>query len=276
MKKGFLIISTMMLCLETMAQDTIRIGKKVNLDKKEYRNGRISSAKCGREDIIFSNTCRRIEYCAYYKNKRNCIGDTYSLKGDSIVDVDGIEWFYQKRPDGRYLIYRFYEGVYASGTVDELIPFGKTKIITVNLSTKDTLWIANYERFGTSDYLYCAPTYSYPKAKIEGKIYRLEEVTTPPVFLDGSFLPKVIQHQRSDGCFNEPPMWIHTLSFVVTKEGEIKNIEQAFGNFGLNSCPNYILALTRIVCQFGKLKPATLNGTPVDVAYTIEVDMMND
>lgn len=255
--------------LKSAAQDTIRIEKRVNLSAREFNNGRAVKSRYAREDIVLSANSRRIDYCYYYKNSRYCFGDTYTLSGEATLKISDQEWTYEKQPNGQFLVHRLHEGLYESGLADQLVPLGKIRIASIYPVTGDTLWMVDYKTFNTADE---HRSYFYPKAKTAGKVYEMNQVETMPTFPDGTALPQKIKHSRSDGCYNEPFYFVDTMSFIVTGQGAIKNIQQEAGNFELAYCPQYILELMKIICAYGTLKPATLHGENVQVKYRIAIE----
>lgn len=273
----FLLIPLLCLCHQATAQDTIRSAPRVQLTPAEYNNGRVNISTSAREDIVYSDTSRKIDYCYYYQEKRHCFGDTYTLLPGSKVAIDAEgdpatrqTWHYRQQADGKYVVDRLHEGLYETGIVNDLIPFGQTSIASICPATKDTLWVVEYPLYYTGR---AYPRYFYPQAKIEGRVYALPEVDTPPLLPDGQPLPVKIQHPRTDGCYNEPLYGVQTLSFIITNTGDIKNIQQAQGNFDINYCPFYIMELMRIICNYGRPQPGMLKGEMVNVRYVVEVGM---
>ena len=269
-KAAFFLLFAWCFGLEATAQDTIRMEKRVDISPKEFNNGRFDGSRYAREDIVLSANSRRIDYCYYYKNKRYCFGNTYTLSGDTLLKISDQEWTCEKQPNGQFLVHRLHEGLYESGLADQLVPLGKIRITSIYPTTGDTLWMVDYKTFNTAD---LHRSYSYPKAKTAGKVYEMSQVETMPAFPDGTALPQKIKHPRSDGCYNEPFYFVDTMSFIVTGQGAIKNIRQEWGNFEMTSCPQYILELMKMICRYGTLKPATLHGENVHVKYRIAIEM---
>ena len=269
-KAAFLLLFTWCFGSEATAQDTIRMEKRVNLSRSEFNNGRTNKSRYAREDIVLNANSRRIDYCYYYKNKRYCFGDTYTLSGEATLKISDQEWAYEKQPNGQFLVHRLHDGLFESGLADQLMPLGKIRIASIYPATGDTLWLVDYKTFNTADE---HRSYSYPKAKTAGKVYEMNQVETMPTLPDGTALPQKIKHPRSDGCYNEPFYFVDTMSFIVTGQGAIKNIQQEAGNFDLTYCPQYILELMKMICGYGTLKPATLHGENVQVKYRIAIEM---
>lgn len=285
MKFGLLIIFLSILSTFSFGQDTIRVEpSKFYTSEEEPTRGKdfASRVKYAREDIVFNQNFRKVEYCYYYDNKRICYGNTYQLIGDSTLQIgdsassNAIQtWTYRKMKSRQYLVYRFHNGLYEIGKAKELIPFEVIgSLFTMTWDKSDTLWIADYSTVSSNN-PYSKPKYSYPKASIEGKIYEFEKVDQPPTLLTGELIPDTIMRARTDRCLSEPYQRVITMSFIVTEDGHIKNIEQGFGNFDIEYCSLYILELMTIISNYGQLKPALLDGKPVNVKCIVNIDMKN-
>ena len=276
MKTRILII-IFLICLApvyTRAQDTIRLDKKVEYHKKDNYQGKdfVSKIKYGRELINISDTVKEVDWCYYLNNKRDCYSKIYTLRGDSILlednRYDTIQWIYKKVNDDRFLIYRKMKGVIESGYTKTLIPIKKDGLFTTTTyDGKYVLWLTDYSRSENH------PNYIYPQVALKSKIYQAKEVEQAPTRINGDSM-NIIKLPRRDACLCEPMYSVHTMSFIVTKEGDIVNIKQEFGNFDMNFCPTYILDLMRSIYSMGPLKPAMKNSKPVNVKWKMKVDMM--
>ena len=285
MKFGLLITYLSIHSTFSFGQDTIQVEpSRFYTSEAEPTRGKdfASRVKYAREDIVFNQKFRKVEYCYYYDNKRICYGNTYQLIGDFTLQIgDSVSsnaiqsWTYRKMESGQYLVYRFHNGLYEIGKAKQLIPFEVIgSLFTMTRDKSDTLWIADYSTVNSAN-PYSKPKYSYPKASLEDKIYELKKVDQPPTLLTGELIPDTIVRARTDGCLSEPYQRVRTMTFIVTEDGYIKNIEQGNGNFDIEYCPQYILELMTIISNYGQLKPAILNGKPVNVKYIINVDMKN-
>ncbi|HYV95233.1 MAG TPA: hypothetical protein VE978_25890 [Chitinophagales bacterium] len=260
-----------------MGQDTIRLDKSVHYSSstEPYRSKYFAScAKYAREVIVFSDTHKRIEYCYYYDNERFCFGKTYKLTDDSVLDMDEEKWVYKKQGD-KYFVNRFFKGTYESGYAISLMPFETTGIFTTTTSDKiDTLWTTDYSA-DHQDNPYDHPKYEFHKTRVSGKIYDAKKIDELPAFLNGDSI-KEISLRRTDGCIGEPFYYVRTMTFVITKEGRIVNIEQDYGNFDLDFCPYYVMDLIRLIYQLSPVKPAKVKGESVNVRWIVKVNMNDD
>ncbi len=255
-------------------QDTVKVEPSIHYTRaKDPIRGKAFAAKVryAREDIVFSDTHQRIEYCYYYDGERHCHGINYRLTGDSTLDMDGETWHFSRQGD-RYLLERSFQGTYESGLAQSLIPLATAGRFTTTTADRiDTLWTTDYAADQPAN-PYDSPRWQFHRTKIAGKIYTPDEIDTPPTLANGDTL-KAIHLNRSDGCFSEPYYQVRELKFVVTQAGRIVNIEQSIGNLDLDSCPYYFMDLIRYLCQAGPLNPAKANGQPVPVLWTLPVIM---
>jgi Fe-S-cluster containining protein len=267
----FTFLNSSVIC---WGQDTIRIepGIYYTSDIEPNRGKDFASrARFAREDIVFSNTRKEIDYCYYYDNKRYCIGQDFELINDSTLSIDGVRWTY-KLQGKQFLVYRYEDNFFESGYTKSLIPFEPTGPFTTTTADKiDTLWTTDYSTDKPSK-PYDHPTYNFYKAKIKGKVYKPGEVDQPCTFLNGDTLARIYL-QRKDGCYGEPLYVVRTMKFIVTQEGHILNIEQDKGNMDLNFCPYYAMELMKYIKRWGLLKPAKRKGQNVNSICTVAIDM---
>jgi hypothetical protein len=256
------------------AQDTIRLEPSIHYSSKLYPyTGKdfAFKARYAREDIVFSDTRKEIDYCYYYDSLRNCRQYYYELTNDSTLTINNCNWNYRKEGNS-FFVYRYIDGVYESGYAKTLIPFETTGLFTTTTADKiDTLWATDYATDEPSNPCN-RPTYFFYKAPITGKIYPQNKIDEPCTLPNGAELP-VIYLKRNDVCYGEPLYKVRTMKFIVTKEGRIVNIEQSQGNIDISFCPGYILELTKYIKQWGTLIPARRKGKNVNVAWTVAVDM---
>ena len=260
-------------------QDTIRIEPSQHYTRqKSPDRGKLFAArvKFAREDIVFSATHRRIEYCYYDDNKRTCHGTAYELTSDSTLAIDGTIWHYKKRSD-QYFVDRYFNGTYESGFAKSLIPLEATGLFTTTTADKiDTLWTTDYSTDNPAR-LYDHPSWAFHQTKVNGKIYASNEVDEPPVLLNGDSMTTIsLTLNRSNGCYSEPYNFVKALKFVVTQEGRIVNIEQSIGYINLNNCPYYVMDLMQQLLQSGPLRPAKINGQNVSVQWSLKVEMNDE
>ncbi|MDJ1506808.1 hypothetical protein [Xanthocytophaga agilis] len=231
---------------------------------------RLASLTRAREDIVFSPTYKRIEYCYYYDNYRNCYGTTYQITSDSTLDVWDDDWevWHYKKQGNTYFIEQYYDNTYICGFTKSLIPLEFVGLsITTTVDKIDTLWIIDH----SVDY---SPL-TLHKTKVKGTIYTKDKVDSPPTLLNGDTL-KII-YGSTNGIPKSvcpslpppPPPPTDKVTFVVTKEGRIVNIENSYAESELDYCPSLMTDLIRSLIQFGQIKPATLNGQNVNVQWTL-------
>ncbi|MCF8298386.1 MAG: hypothetical protein K9J13_12640 [Saprospiraceae bacterium] len=251
--------------------------------KKENRNSRWmhSFAKRAREDIIYSDTHKRVEYCYYLGFERICYGETYRLIGDSTLQIGDTlynnkvhQWTYRKLENGNFFVYSNFDNVYEFGIVKELIPFERIgNFIVTKKNKKDTLWIADYSKVDMSK-LYSEPIIQIYKSKICGKIYDADEVDISPSLINGDSIPE-IKLERLSYQFCEPWMMVvKNMSFIISNTGVILNIEQYNGFFDNND--PYILELMKEIIKMEPLKPAIVDGEYVNSKCYVEIDMMDE
>lgn len=287
MKISFFIGLLSWLPLALLGQDTIKVEPSHSYSSKKYPvRGKLfaSNVKYGREDIIFSPTKTKVEYCYYYDNKRMSSGGTYYEKlgdmairvtydwADSAFDV----WNYERQENGLFSIEIHRGDFLETGYATSIVPLQKTTIYTTYLKNGDTLW--------TMDFTNSRPTFYggrgipyFTKTKVEGHIYQDFEVDTLPKMLNGDSLPTMSIAEDANigfyGCYGEPLKGIRNITFVVTKEGDIKNVEQFEGNLEPYCDGKYIMKLMEKTLALGRLKPGIKNGVPVNTRCYLPVDM---
>jgi len=118
------------------------------------------------------------------------------------------------------------------------------------------------------------PILNFREVDIRDKIYEYNQVDTPPKQLNKDSL-KSVTIQNVAPCFCEP-MYVDVFSvaIIVTKKGEIKNIEQAVGNLSEN-CPSTMQEIIKEVKGWGRLMPATKNGKTVNVRWFVKINNLN-
>lgn len=269
--------------LNSYCQDTIKVGTSKfysEVEEKKY-SGKGFFGEYGREDIIFSETHKKIEYCYYVNGKRISKGVNYWLVNDStIVYGDSLyfksygfginEYNYQKQLNGNYKIYKRNKDSYEIAEVKELMPLQYVGLkITMTADQKDTLWTTMY-KLGGNSYDNLTSIEKLYKVKVLGEIYEYYQIDTPPKQLNGDSLPKV----TIDGlipCYCEPLWDIAWVSCIITKNGEIKNIdlESYFG------CPYTPMEIIKQIKSWGKVQPSFKNGKSVNVRWFISVNNLS-
>lgn len=108
----------------------------------------------------------------------------------------------------------------------------------------------------------------------KSKIYEYYQIDTPPKQMNGNPLRSVTIEKVSP-CFSEPMnVDINAIAIIVTKDGTIKNIEQALGSLSDN-CPATMQLIIKEVSNWGKLIPATRKGKKVNARWFIKVNNLD-
>lgn len=277
MRLLLLLLPLCSLVSNSWAQDTIRHGDRIiySNEKKYLRSKAFyATVKYAREDIIHSPIKKRVDYCFYMDNERNCWGTNYETPNDSTLWIydnwDTIVWTYRNASHG-FQLERQVGSTTISAQADSLIPFQPTIEIACGIHA-DTLWVEDYKMVEFSN-RFSKPQFSYPQVTIEGEILKEDQLSTTPTLLNGDSIP-VLSLKRTDYCLCEPYIWIQSLKCIVTEKGEIKNIQQHRGNVDVENCPGYFQKLQMELDSWGKLQPGTVDGKPVHSELLIEVDMM--
>jgi hypothetical protein len=262
-----------------ISQDTIKVEESSEYFSASNTWGSMefnAKVKYSREDIVFSDNLKRIEYCFYYDNQRNCHGKTYELQNDSTLSIfesqDTLIYNFQYKNSDSLFIYGENNNTYEFGYVNSLIPLLPYEIYTLNEHKTDTLWISDFSNFSPEN-PYSTPKWTYPTNKINGKIYSSSEVDILPTTSNGQQLPSNINLKRTKHCINEPLLFIQSMEFTIDNKGRIKNIKQKIGNFESNYCPYYLMEVMKIISNYGTLNPAKINGEEVWMKYEINVKM---
>ncbi|MEM1001943.1 MAG: hypothetical protein AAGH46_04765 [Bacteroidota bacterium] len=260
------------------SQDTLRIGESYHYSAEEVQKlrGKGFHGKYGQENILFDQNHIKVEYCYYHEAIRTCYGYHYRIINDSTLTIGdslgnkSIEtWTFKKLSNSHYAVYRMKDGFLESGEVDTLIPLRHIEpFVTTTLDKKDTLW-------QTNDFTCLNRTHGYYTAdfnvsNVAGRIYDYLEIDTPPVQLNGDSLLS-IEINGIHPCMSQPLTWLTAVTCVVTKEGKIVNIEQALGGISDN-CSYTMMEINRSIATWGRVKPATLSGRPVNVRWFIKID----
>ncbi|MBI1306681.1 MAG: hypothetical protein GC181_08715 [Bacteroidetes bacterium] len=281
---NLLLILTIINCHVANSQDTIKTEPSIHYSSAKHPvRGKqfVSGLKYAREDIVFSETKRRVEYCYYYDNERNCHGSDYEFLNDSILLIDNQKWIYYSIDSISWEVKTTINDnktFRKTGKVLSLVPLTPIdKLYIISSSNPDTMWIENYlsknhrKHLGSSG----GVMVSYPKVQFNSKIYPDTEVDQPPVMPGSDSLP-VLRMKRNDYCVSEPVRAIRNLTFVVDTSGYIFNIEMFEGNLDTTSCPYYFQDLMLLLKSFEPFTPGVKNGEKVPTRCYVEVDMMDE
>jgi hypothetical protein len=283
-----LYISTLLVffSLKGVAQDTIIVSPKIQFssDVKYNYFSKGYHGEYGREDIQISENHKKIDYCYYEDEVRICKSTEYKIVNDSTLwisffdswknDSGSVVWTFRKIQDDKYYIYRQDSTFHESGYAKSLIPLTIDGVLTTTLANRvDTLWYLNYK---LKSYLYSSVSFEvdFHKTKINEKIFEYFQIDSPPTKIDGDSIPAIeISAELSNTrCMSQPMRATsnHTMACVITKNGNIANIELAYGQLS-NSCPYLLMEVVYKIQSFEKLKPATKKDDNVNVRWFIPV-----
>ena len=184
-----LILSLLSLNQYSPAQDTIRHGKPVRYSPKRYPvQDKMFVSKLGyaREDIVFSAGKKRVEYCYYYGQERNCYGKTHEILNDSVLLIKENEsdtitelWRYRKISQDLFEVRREYDKLQETGLAMSLIPFQvQGKMAVRRADNEDTLWLEDHSRF--DPHRNNKLRYEFHKSRVKGFIYPVHLLTSFP------------------------------------------------------------------------------------------------
>jgi hypothetical protein len=271
-RTGLLILMFFICGIACLGQDTIRVEPSYYYSSdKEPNRGKdfYFRVKYAREDIVYSDTLKRIEYCYYYDNERYSYGKTYHILSDSTFEIDGVVWHYQNQGD-RYFVERYFNNLYERGFVKTLMPFETTGTFATMTAEKiDTLWTTDYSTDKPSK-PYDRPSRIFHKSNIEGKVYTQNEIDVLPTLLNGDTLT-TIHLDAIAGCYSEPLYYLSELQFVITSEGRIVNVEASQGFIDLDFCPEYFMQIVYQIYEKGQFTPAKRKGQNVNVLWKVKV-----
>ncbi len=270
--KFIFYVSLLLLSLSLSAQDTIRLENKIQYSSEEYPvRGKafVAQLKYAREDIIFSNTKRSVEYCYYYDSERYCHGNTFEIINENMLLVNDVEWEYFQTDKNEFRIKREQENVTELGQAKSILPFEPDGIFyTISNTTGDTLWQEDYSQYEPGN-PFSKPRFCYFNTEVEGKLYEYYQVTTPPSKIDFTSLPTV--EIDLEYCYSQPMIDVGSFICTVTSEGKIVNIEQAIGGLE-KSCPYTIKEIISQIAGWGIVNPATCKGRKVNARWFVSID----
>lgn len=268
--------------LSVNAQDTLLIKPSVRITSENKKNyfSKGFHGEYGREDIVFTKTHKKIDYCYYLDGVRNCISDDYFILNDSTLMVNDSAniWNYKLLSNNNYLLHKTDGSVFTSGIASSLIPLlFDGKLYSINVLTNDTLFSTSFfypRHFNPKGVASIKPYTSY----IKGKLYEYNEIDKAPSLLNGDSIPWIKLKDFDDICYHEPYLKELTLiTIIVSIDGSIKLVDQAIGNYNMEYCDSKTyIDILNYLNSLGKLKPALYQGKPVNVRWFIKVHRNNN
>jgi hypothetical protein len=266
MRTACLITLFAFLRLSSVAQDTIRLEPRVQyyaaIDSVRDRMF-AAHARYAKEEIIFSDRHKKIQYCYYYDQERVCYGNEYKIISDSILQTNEEQWIY-KREGELYKVWRIKKGYYESGYAKSLMPLETIGLFTTtSLNFKDTLWHTDHTK-EKPNRPYSHPAYFFHRHKIAGKIYDVREMDSLPPILKAQ-MPLELKIDPDNFCINDAMSRHHRISFILTANGRMVNFEQRKDDPEVQFCPYEVLDILRQLYSTFLVKPVLLDGKPVNV-----------
>lgn len=281
MKTAFCCLTLLFLsALTGNAQDTVLVSERVHFSTKEaprfYSKG--YHGRYGREDVVYDKNHKKVEYCYYEGNERKCKSRDYRIVGDSVLSVTPFDswndngttvWHFRKMNEDRYSVYRTGTTFLESGVVTSLMPMTfEGPVITMLPDKRDTLWSLYYD---IDAYLYSWSDFrvDFHKTAINDPVYEYNEIDIAPKLADGNPIP-VIEIDGVVHCPSESMKLTskHTMVCIITEEGNIVNVEQAYGGLS-DHCPYTLMRVIHSIRSMGPLLPAKKNGKNVAVRWFI-------
>lgn len=285
MKNTILLLSFFLLLMPVrlFCQDTAKAEPSIHHTKMDLHKlmGKGYHGAYAKEVITYSATHKRIDYCYYVDGDRKCIGKEYWIVRDSILvigdSVDllrhGIEMeilHFRILPSGEYYVFRESDNIFESAISKSIIPLHLVSpIVTTTIERKDTLWITNLN-YSIQNQPFGSSKFELYESHINDSVFEYNEIDIHPSFLNGDSL-KSISINGISSCFCEPVFDLTLMSCIITKEGDIKNVEVAIGSVSMCN-PTTIKDITQRILLWGKLRPAYKNGEPVTVRWFISID----
>ncbi|WP_018343435.1 hypothetical protein [Cytophaga aurantiaca] len=275
MKKLLFIFAAIFFINSVSAQDTIKVEPSVYYESTIHQDTRsfYGYVQYAREDILYFDSLRSIQYCYYMDSVRKCIGSVYQLKPDNVVLIstlqDTVAWMYRKYNDSLYEVNAVIDGFWYSGWASSVMPLQfKGELAAIAADRTDTLWYTTYAY--TSHFPQGNSSYRLNQTPVKGKIYKSKQCDLLPRLQDGSVFAKM-NWEVKNLCYNDPYYYVSRTVFVVTAEGRIRNISRA-GNLDL-SCSDVYIDFVKTLYKNLPLMSATRKGKPVNIQWEVLVDM---
>lgn len=276
---AFSIIAILLCNQNSSGQDTIQKGPSYKYSRAYHPvrdKSFMGEVKKGREDIVFSTTKKRVEYCYYYDSLRICpVGTTYELVDDSTLLADKRKWHFKKlsRDSFQMFLVDSIEGVKEIAIANSLMPLNLVGTsVTISLLTSDTLWKSNYDEMQLSPYGMKSKHCLY-QTSLHKKYLEFNEIDSPPLLQNGQAFDN-LKLKVPNLCFSGDWKFIHSVSFIVDSVGKIHNVVQVEGNYD-SGCPYYLLTLAKELTRL-KLEPARKDGRAVACRWFITIQDFGD
>jgi len=267
MKKLFLLILISANFSIIFAQDTIFFE---NSKKYSSKDTILKSYDNSLEIIKFSEDFYKLEICYYIDNKRITLKNftrIYKFRNDSLLFItqknkEPEEWIYHKKNDTTYRVLQIKSGrVAISGKATKLVPITKHGRFS---HYKNNGKVAYYQYYNENKY----EKIETPKQELGEILVIAEEM---PEFTGGEVaLRKFIAENFTypEISRNVNIQGTTYVRFVVTKTGEVANIEIV-----RSVDENLDKEAIRVISMLPDFKPGKQNGKPVNVYYTIPINI---
>lgn len=277
MKRFLTAFAILFFMINGHAQDTLKVEPSIYYSSAEHADTRsfYGYVQYAREDIVYTDSLRSIQYCYYMDSVRHCMESVYQLKDDDVLLVsnyrDTIAWNYKRRSDSLYEISAFIDGFYQYGLARSLHPLlFFNKQVTTTSDKIDTLWSIEYVYSPHDPEGYA--TYALHKKNIEGKVYTNKQCSLQPRLQNGAVFTELTWILGELG-YNDPYYFVRRTVFIVTAEGRIANVSE-MGNLEWSSAAVCIDFLKQVY-RYSPLLPATRKSKPVNVQWEVSVKMEN-
>jgi len=269
-----------LLGLSSGAQDTIVVRESIHFKENQHDKYFFKgfSGDYGREDIIFSDTHHRVEYCYYEDEVRTCFGHDYYLLDDSTLMVNDSTsvWHFSKVGANNYYLTQTTDSVVKSGYAESLMPLVfSSDVFVVSPANGDTLWVEKYsypKSYRPDGYLKIEPYFS----ELDGRFYEYYEVDTPPLLSNGDSIPAIDIEYLRGYCFGEPLVFINLITCIINTSGHVSGVELAFGNIEFSCHPETYAEIVTKLNNLGPFVPAVKNNQPVAVRWFVKINTIHD
>ncbi|MFK7973011.1 MAG: hypothetical protein AB8F95_21755 [Bacteroidia bacterium] len=228
MKRFSFIVLCMFSALALQGQDTMKVEPSIHYSSVEHpHQGKrfVSMLRYAREDIVFSDGSKQVDYCYYYDQKRHCHGSHYQLIGDSLLLINGKKaWNVAWLPLGGFWIWRDSIWYTEAGYAEGLIPFDpKGTITATEIETGAELWVADYRDYGPRNWL-SSPHFYISSTLFSAKMYEEGEIDSLPRLENGEPLDTSFTWYQQYFRFGAPINGVWYVDFVIGTDSLIYNI----------------------------------------------------